>query len=75
MKLSNQSVIISIEVLSITFLGHRYFPTIYVIFPLLQIKLLSVCFILLLLLLYRSELKKKKVSNEIKPSLLLPNAF
>lgn len=74
MKLSNQSVIISIEVLSITFLGHRYFPTIYVIFPLLQIKLLSVCFILLLLLLYRSELKKK-VSNEIKPSLLLPNAF
>lgn len=74
MKLSNQSVIISIEVLSITFLGHRYFPTIYVIFPLLQIKLLSVCFILLLLLLYRSELKKK-VLNEIKPSLLLPNAF
>ena len=74
MKLSNQSVIISIEVLSITFLGHRYFPTIYVIFPLLQIKLLSVCFILLLLLLYRSELKKK-VLNEIKPSLLLPDAF
>lgn len=32
MKLSNQSVIVSIEVLSITFLGHRYFPTIYVIF-------------------------------------------